>query len=228
MVNPLIVALDLPTLGEAVTLARSLQDEVGGFKVGMELLMGAGPEAIQAIAAMGQPVFVDAKLHDIPNTVERAARRIKEAGARWVTVHASGGAEMMDAAMSGMEGRGVLAVTMLTSLSQSDLESIGVSSLATDYVVSLASLAADAKTEGVVCSSAEIRRVKDQEPSLLVFTPGVRPATSGADDQKRVATPEQARAEGADFLVIGRPVTRAGDPVAAARDIATAIGLFER
>jgi orotidine-5'-phosphate decarboxylase len=228
MVNPLIVALDVPNLGEAVTLARSLQDEVGGFKVGMELLMGAGPEAIETIAAMDRPVFVDAKLHDIPNTVERAARRIRAAGARWVTVHASGGREMMDAAVSGMEGNGVLAVTMLTSLSQSDLESIGVSRLGTNYVVSLASLAADAKTEGVVCSPVEIRKVKDKEPTLLVFAPGVRPATSGADDQKRVATPEQARADGADFLVIGRPITRAGDPVAAARDIATAIGLFER
>jgi orotidine-5'-phosphate decarboxylase len=228
MVNPIIVALDVPTLEQASPLARSLEDEVGGFKIGMELLMGAGPEAIERIAEMDKPVFVDAKLHDIPNTVEHAATRIKAGGARWVTVHASGGREMMEAAVSGMGGEGVLAVTMLTSLSQSDLEAIGVPALASDYVVSLASLAADSKTEGVVCSPEEIRRVKDKEPSLVVFTPGVRPASSDTDDQKRVATPERARADGADFLIVGRPITRAADPVKAARDIATAIGPFER
>ena len=228
MVNPIIVALDVPTLEEASTLARLLEDEVGGFKIGMELLMGAGPEAIGSIAAMGKPVFVDAKLHDIPNTVERAAARIKAAGARWVTVHASGGRDMIEAAVRGMGGRGVLAVTMLTSLAQPDLESIGVPALASDHVVSLATLAADCKTEGLVCSPEEIRRVKDKEPSQVVFTPGVRPASSDVDDQRRVATPERARADGADFLVIGRPITRAANPIEAVRDIATAIGLFER
>jgi len=226
-VNPIIVALDLPRLEEAKTLARSLVDDVGGFKVGMELLMGAGPAAIEAIATLGKPVFVDAKLHDIPNTVERAATRIKSAGARWVTVHATGGEEMMQAAVEGMGGDGVLAITMLTSLSQADLESIGVPALASDYVVALASLAADSRAEGVVCSAEEIRRVKDKEPSLAVFTPGLRPAASDIDDQKRVATPEQARADGANFLVIGRPITRAADPVTAVRNIASAIGRFE-
>jgi orotidine-5'-phosphate decarboxylase len=223
VVNPIIVALDMPTLDDASSLARRLVDVVGGFKVGMELLMGAGPAAIEAIAGMGSPVFVDAKLHDIPNTVEHAATRIKAAGARWVTAHASGGREMLEAAVTGMGGQGVLAVTMLTSLSQEDLESIGISALASDYVASLASLAADSGTEGVVCSPEEIRRVKDKEPSLAVFTPGVRPAASDVDDQKRVATPERAHSDGADFLVIGRPITRAADPVAAARDIAAAI-----
>jgi orotidine-5'-phosphate decarboxylase len=228
VVNPIIVALDVPTLEEAKTLARSLVVEVGGFKVGMELLMGAGHAAVETIATLGKPVFVDAKLHDIPNTVERAATRIKAAGARWVTVHAPGGKDMMEAAVAGMDGEGVLAVTMLTSLSQADLESIGVPTLASDHVVALASLAADSGTEGVVCSPEEIRRVKDKEPSLVVFTPGVRPAASDVEDQKRVATPEQARSDGADFLVIGRPITRAADPVTAARDIATAIRRFER
>lgn len=226
--NPIIVALDVPTLEEAKTLARSLVDEVGGFKVGMELLMGAGPAAVEAIATLDKPVFVDAKLHDIPNTVERAATRIKAAGARWVTVHAPGGQEMMEAAVAGMGGDGVLAVTILTSLSQADLESIGVPALASDHVVALAALAGDSGTEGVVCSAEEIRRVKDKEPSLLVFTPGVRPTASDVDDQKRVATPERALSDGADYLVIGRPITTAADPVKAAQDIATAIGRFER
>ena len=226
--NPIIVALDVPTLDEAIALADSLVDEVGGFKVGMELMMGEGPAAIENIAAKGSPVFVDAKLHDIPNTVERAATRIKAAGARWVTVHASGGEDMMEAAVRGMGGTGVLAVTMLTSLSQADLESTGVPALASDHVVSLASLAAGSGTEGVVCSPEEVGRVKDKEPSLILFTPGVRPASSEHDDQKRVATPERARADGADFLVIGRPITRATNPVTAARKIAAAIGLSER
>jgi orotidine-5'-phosphate decarboxylase len=228
VVNPIIVALDVPTMGEAIALADSLVDEVGGFKVGMELMMGEGPAAIETIAARGSPVFVDAKLHDIPNTVERAATRIKGAGARWVTVHASGGEGMMQAAVRGMGGSGVLAVTMLTSLSQADLESTGVPAPASDHVVSLASLAAGSGTEGVVCSPEEVGRVKDKEPSLFVFTPGVRPASSEHDDQKRVATPERAIADGADFLVIGRPITRAANPVAAAREIAAAIGLSER
>jgi orotidine-5'-phosphate decarboxylase len=227
MVNPIIVALDVPTLEEAEKLAGSLVDEVGGFKVGMELLMAAGPVPIQRIAAMGHPVFVDAKLHDIPNTTQRAASRVKAAGARWVTVHASGGREMMEAAVAGMGGDGVLGVTMLTSLGQADLASIGVPSMASDYVVSLSSLAAQAGAEGVVCSAEEIRRVKDKEPTLQFFVPGVRPETSADDDQKRVATPEKARADGADYLVIGRPITRARDPVEAARQIGAAIGRFE-
>jgi orotidine-5'-phosphate decarboxylase len=227
VVNPVIVALDMPTLEEAQGLAGSLVEVVGGFKVGMELLMAAGPVAIESIAAMGLPVFADAKLHDIPNTVRRAASRIKAAGARWVTVHAAGGRQMMEAALAGMGGEGVLGVTMLTSLRQADLESIGVPALASDYVVGLSSLAAEAGAEGVICSPEEIRWVKAKEPSLQVFTPGVRPETAAVDDQKRVASPERARADGADYLVIGRPITRARSPVEAARQITAAIGPFE-
>jgi orotidine-5'-phosphate decarboxylase len=227
VVNPIIVALDVSTLEEAEEMARSLVEEVGGFKVGMELLMAAGPEAIESIASLGLPVFADAKLHDIPNTVQRAVSRIKRAGARWVTAHAAGGREMLEAAMSGMGGAGVLGVTMLTSMDQTDLESIGVAALASDYVVGLASLAADAGAEGVICSPEEIRRVKAKEPSLQVFTPGVRPETSAVDDQKRVATPEEARADGADYLVIGRPIIRAPSPIEAARQITASISPFE-
>lgn len=225
--NPVIVALDVPTLEEAEGLASSLLEVVGGFKVGMELLMSAGPAAIESIAAVGLPVFADAKLHDIPNTVQRAASLIKAAGARWVTVHASGGRTMIEAAVEGMEGQGVLGVTMLTSLDQTDLDSIGVSAAASYYVVGLSSLAADAGAEGVICSPEEIRTVKAKEPSLQVFTPGVRPETSAVDDQKRVATPERARADGADYLVIGRPITHSPDPPEAARQITAAIDRFE-
>lgn len=221
--NPVLVALDVPTLDEARHLARDLVDHVGGFKVGMELLMGSGPRAIEAIAGIGKPVFADAKLHDIPNTVERAASRVSSAGARWVTVHAAGGQQMMEAARVGMGGQGVLAVTMLTSLSSSDLAGLGIGDLADGYVTRLAKIASAAGAEGVVCSPGEIRNVKESQPGLKVFTPGVRPGGSPADDQKRVATPEAARADGADFLVIGRPITQAPDPAAAAREIAGAI-----
>ena len=223
MVSRLIVALDFPTLDEAERVAKELVDHVAGFKVGMELLMGEGPRAIGKISGLGQPVFADAKLHDIPNTVERAATRISEAGARWVTVHAAGGSEMMQAAISGMGDAGVLAVTMLTSLEASDLPAIGISATAEDHVLAMTRLAAAASVEGVVCSPAEISAVKRADAGLKVFTPGVRPEESATDDQKRVATPETAVRDGADYLVIGRPITRADDPAQSARKIAATI-----
>lgn len=227
MVNRIVVALDVPTLDEATGLARMLSDEVGGFKVGMELLMGAGPSAIEAVAALGRPVFADAKLHDIPNTVHKAAARVRAAGARWVTAHAAGGPEMLEAAVSGMGGDGVLAVTMLTSLSADDLAGIGVPETTSDYVERMAGIAAEGGVEGVVCSPAETRVVKGRDPALVVFTPGVRPEATPSHDQKRVATPEEARAGGADYLVIGRPITTAVDPVEAVRKIAASIAAIE-
>lgn len=228
MVSPVIVALDVPSLPEAERLARALQSEVGGFKVGMELLMGEGPRAIAVLADLGLPVFADAKLHDIPNTVGRAAARIRAAGARWVTVHGSGGSSMIEAAVENMGGSGVLAVTMLTSLNASDLAAIGVNATPADYVSTLAALAAGAGSEGVVCSPGEITAVRGAEPSLQIFTPGVRPETSDPGDQQRVATPEQAIVDGADYLVIGRPITAAPDPVIAAREIAASITAVDR
>jgi len=225
-VSRIIVALDVPTLAEADAIARSLVPEVGGFKVGMELLMAAGPAAIESIAGHGRPVFADAKLHDIPNTVERAATQIHGAGARWVTVHAGGGVEMIRAANSGMRGSGVLVVTALTSLSSADLPAIGIEATLQDHVARMTGLAAGSSAEGVVCSPAEIRTVREQGDHLTVFTPGVRPNTSTSDDQRRVATPEQAIRDGADYLVIGRPITRADDPVDSARKIAASIAPF--
>lgn len=224
--NRIIVALDVPTLDEAKQLAQALTDEVGGFKVGMELLMGAGPAAIETIAGYGRPVFADAKLHDIPNTVERAAVRVRDAGARWVTVHAGGGVDMIDAANRGMNGTGVLVVTMLTSLSGADLPAIGIDATVEEHVVNMTQLARKGSAEGVVCSPAEIVAVKRAGTGLDVFTPGVRPAQSNSDDQRRVATPEQARQNGADYLVIGRPITRADDPVESAREIASSIATY--
>jgi orotidine-5'-phosphate decarboxylase len=227
MVSPVIVALDVPTLEEATVLARSLAADVGGFKVGMELLMGEGPRAITTIAEIGLPVFADAKLHDIPNTVGRAAARIRSAGARWVTVHGAGGSEMVESAVEAMGERGVLAVTMLTSLAPSDLPRIGIGAASTDYVTTIAALAAGAGCEGVVCSPKEIATVRGAQPGLHIFTPGVRPETAEAGDQRRTGTPERAIADGAHHLVIGRPITEAPDPVLAAREIGAAIGAVD-
>jgi orotidine-5'-phosphate decarboxylase len=225
VVSPLIVALDVPTQAEAVDLARMLQPHVGGFKVGLELLMGEGPAAVSRVIELGSPVFVDAKLHDIPNTVARAARRLGEIGARWVTVHASGGEEMVRVATEALaessEGRaGALAVTVLTSLDQNGLATTGVERILGDQVAAMAELGARAGAEGVVCAVTEAPLVKGSGLDLTIVTPGIRPAGAESSDQRRVATPGAAIEAGADLLVVGRPITAAPDPVAAAITIA--------
>lgn len=219
--NRVLVALDVPTAAEALALAETLQPHVGGFKIGLELLMGDGPAIVSQVAALGSPVFVDAKLHDIPNTVGRAAERLGSMGARWVTVHASGGSEMVRVASealnesSGGTG-GVLAVTVLTSLGVYELAEIGIDRPLDELVASLARSAAGAGAEGVVCAVTEARLVHALGLGLTVVTPGIRPAGAGPSDQKRVATPEAAIKAGSDLLVIGRPITAAPDVVAAA------------
>lgn len=222
--NPVLVALDLPTAEEAVRMARSLAPHVGGFKVGLELLMGPGPAVVAAVAELGKPVFCDAKLHDIPNTVEHAARQVGRLGARWLTVHAGGGEAMLRAAVEGLASAGneagILAVTVLTSLDAAALSSTGVTGSPGKQVARLARLAASAGVEGVVCSVKELGDVAQVAPDLVKVTPGVRPPGADAGDQARVATPQEAMARGADLLVIGRPITRAPDPVAAAAAIA--------
>ncbi len=224
---PILVALDTPSGAHARRLATELVPHVAGFKVGLELLMGPGPSLIAELRELGRPIFVDAKLHDIPNTVEAAARQLGSAGARWVTVHASGGRPMMEAAVSGLAAgsgddiAGILAVTVLTSLD--DLTAVGVEVPISDQVGRLASLASTAGVEGVVCSAQEIRVCVEAAPDLIRVVPGIRPAGVAHDDQARVATPESAISEGADFLVIGRAITRAPDPAAAAAGIAETI-----
>ena len=229
MVNPVLVALDFPSWDEASEIAQLVAPHVGGLKVGLELLMGEGPDVINRSVDMGVPVFVDAKLHDIPNTVAGAARRLCERGARWVTVHASGGSEMMEAAVTGLRGgsdgrAGVLAVTVLTSLDESALSSTGVSKTLGDQVGALASRASDAVAEGVICSVHEIADAKRAAPRLLAVTPGIRPRGAGAQDQKRIATPETAIASGADYIVVGRAITGAEDVEAAAKMMAISAG----
>jgi orotidine-5'-phosphate decarboxylase len=219
----LIVALDFATLGEAASVAAPLVGEVGGFKVGLELLMAEGPTAIEHIAGLGAPVFADAKLHDIPNTVERAASRLAAAGARWVTVHASGGSAMMEAANQGMGGQGILAVTVLTSLEEDDLEMTGVIRKMESQVVALATLADGCHVEGLVCAPGEVAAIRSKGIGLKIFTPGIRLEGGATHDQRRVGTPVGAVGAGADYLVIGRPITRSADPLAAAREIAASL-----
>ena len=226
--NRIVVALDYPDVDEARAMAERLLDDVAGFKVGLELVSGSGPGAITNVAALGKPVFADLKLHDIPNTVRGAATRIAAAGARWVTVHAAGGREMMEAAVTGMGGTGVLAVTVLTSFADHDLESIGVRSGLENQVIGLAELAVEAGVEGLVCAPGDVAAIRAKGIASTVFTPGIRlEGSTGKDDQKRVGTPVSAVASGADYLVIGRPITKAPDPVSALREITASLAEFD-
>lgn len=229
MSAPILVALDVPTRREAVVLAEAIGPHVAGFKVGLELLMGEGPAVIGAIGELGKPVFADAKLHDIPNTVYHAARQLGSHGARWVTAHASGGATMLRAAVDGLSsgsqgrGAGILAVTVLTSLTERDFDRIGIEGTAEHQVARLAELSAECGVEGVVCAPQEIELVRASVPDLAVVVPGIRPDGVDRDDQARVATPVEAIEAGASLLVIGRAITRAPDPAEAASRIAATI-----
>jgi len=233
VVNPILVALDVPSLTQAESMARSLKGQVGGYKVGLELLMGEGPESVSRIAKIGLPVFADAKLLDIPNTAERAARQLAAHGARWVTAHASGGSQMIEAVASGLiagseDGRaGVLGVTVLTSLDQSDLAALGVSDSVQNHSVELARLAWNAGAEGVICSPLEVGTLKVLFPGFLAVTPGIRAGGSDQGDQKRTATPVEALRAGADFIVVGRAITGASDPVASAASIVDSLRAAE-
>jgi orotidine-5'-phosphate decarboxylase len=220
----LVVALDVPTLDAAAGLARDLAGEVGWFKVGLELFAAHGPAAVEAVRGYG-PVFLDVKLHDIPTTVERAATRIAGLGVGLVTVHAGGGAAMVRAAVAGLgDAARVLAVTVLTSMSDEDLASVNAPPAATQ-VPALARLATGAGAPGLVCAPRDLPAVRAAVGrDVLLVTPGIRPGDRDVDDHARAATPRQAVADGADLLVVGRPITRADDPVAAARAIAAELG----
>jgi orotidine-5'-phosphate decarboxylase len=215
-------ALDFPTLAEAERFARRIAPHVGMLKVGLELFAAEGPAAVRSIAAIGRPVFLDLKLHDIPNTVEGAARSAARSGARLLTVHASGGPAMVEAAVRGAgPGVKVLAVTVLTSLDAAALAAIGLAGPPGEAVVRLARLAVAAGAGGLVCSPQEVRAVRAAVgPEPLLVIPGIRPAGAAVGDQARVATPAAAVADGADVLVIGRPLREGSDPAAAAQRIA--------
>jgi len=227
MSDRILVALDVPTAEEAVRLARAVAPHVGGFKIGLGLLFGPGPATVAAVAEIGKPVFADAKLHDIPSQVERAARRLAALGARWITAHAAGGVAMLEGAVSGAAGAatgsGILAVTVLTSLGGADVERMAPGSTPGKLTSRLTRSAHEAGCEGVICSARELGVVAQVAPDLLKVTPGIRPAGVATGDQERTMTPAEAVARGADYLVIGRPITGADDPVAAAAAIAQAV-----
>lgn len=226
--SPIIVALDLPTAEAAVEIAQRVAPYVAGVKIGLGLLHGPGPGTIDALVRLDLPVFADAKLHDIPSQVEAAAERLARHGARWITAHVGGGQTMLEAAVRGLRrgagnaAAGVLGVSVLTSLDSSDLERLGIQRTPGQLVSKMATVAAAAGCEGLVCSPLELNVVRQVAPDLIRVTPGIRTVTTD-DDQARVAGPNDAVERGATYLVIGRPITRADDPAEAARDILAGI-----
>jgi len=222
--NRLITAIDTPDLDRAGSLLRAVAPHSGLIKLGLEFFSAHGPAGL-AVAA-GKPVFLDLKLHDIPNTVAGAVRALMPLGVDMLTVHASGGSAMIRAAVEAAEQKSrILAVTVLTSIDAAALAETGVAGGTTQQVLRLARLALEAGADGLVCSAHEISVLRDAfgtKPILVV--PGIRPAGSPLSDQARVMTPEQAVAAGADYIVVGRPITNAADPGEAARAIKESIG----
>ncbi|MEO1220824.1 MAG: orotidine-5'-phosphate decarboxylase [Pseudomonadota bacterium] len=220
MSNPVYLALDVPQIEPAKALINKVKAHIGGVKLGLEFFCAHGGHGVHEIAHMGLPIFLDLKFHDIPNTVASAMMAIHVYEPKIVTIHASGGRAMMeDAKAAAAEGCKVVAVTTLTSMDASDLASTGVSGSAEDQVMRLAELAHASGLDGIVCSGKEVGKVHKQWKDGYFVVPGLRPAGSGAGDQKRVVTPRKARDDGASVLVIGRPISRADDPEAAARAI---------
>ncbi|MGE3477798.1 MAG: orotidine-5'-phosphate decarboxylase [Rhodospirillaceae bacterium] len=225
MSGPVYVALDMTDAAEAAALAKRLRGHVGGVKLGLEFFVANGPAGIRAVSDAGLPVFLDLKLHDIPNTVAGAMVSAMALNPAIVTIHAGGGAAMMraasEAARKAKNPPLVIAVTVLTSLDDRDLDAVGQRPPALEQAVRLALLAKESDLGGVVCSPHEVAAIRARcGADFKLVVPGIRPASTALGDQKRVMTPAQAMAAGADHLVIGRPITQAKDPVAAAQAIA--------
>ena len=224
--DALCVALDGSDREWISATARRLAGCVGWLKIGLEAFIAFGPELVREVATVGPRVFLDLKLHDIPATVRKASANAAACGADLLTVHAGGGRAMLEAAVAGArEGASsmpprIVAVTLLTSLDRAALRELGVASSPEELVPRWAALARDSGLDGVVSSPLEAAQIRRQHgPEFLIVTPGIRPAGSASDDQRRVLTPRQAIQAGADILVIGRPITRAPDPAEAAREI---------
>ena len=225
----LIIALDVETPARALNLVNQLHGVAGMFKVGSQLFTAAGPQIVRDILAHDSKVFLDLKFHDIPHQVAGAARSAAELGVSLFTIHASGGAEMMRAAVdsvnevaakSGVRSK-ILAISVLTSIDATILTQIGVTSTPAESVLRLVKLAEASGVDGVVASPQEIESIRQtiSNPEFLVVTPGIRPSANEAGDQKRIATPGAAIKAGASYLVVGRPITGATDPLAAAQGI---------
>jgi len=224
MKSPIYVALDTADPERAKAIAGRVRNHVGGIKLGLEYFAANGPAGVRDIAALGLPIFLDLKLHDIPNTVAKAVHALRPLEPAILTVHASGGRAMMeDAKAAAPAGTKVVGVTVLTSLDHEDLGSIGIESDTATQALRLAALAREAGLDGIVCSGAEVAKVKKAWPTGFFVVPGVRLAGGAAGDQKRVVTPRQALDAGASILVVGRPITQAEDPDLAARAIAATL-----
>ena len=234
MRNPIILALDVPEIESARRLVRELAPVVGAFKIGKELFVATGPDLVREIRATGASVFLDLKFHDIPNTVAKAVASAVRLDVQILTVHASGGHEMLAAAeeaaqqtaqQRASEAPLVLGVTVLTSMDNENLAEIGVSSNVGQQVERLAMLAAKSGLRGLVCSPLEIAALRQIIPAKMqLVTPGIRPGGGGGDDQKRTLSPREAMEAGASWLVIGRPIYQAANPRKAAQEILATLG----
>jgi orotidine-5'-phosphate decarboxylase len=220
MTSRLYVALDTPDIDKAKAIATRVRHHVGGIKLGLEFFMANGRHGVMEMHDLGLPIFLDLKLHDIPNTVGKAIQALRGLEPAVLTVHASGGRSMLeDAKAAAPSGTKVVAVTMLTSLDENDLRATGVGGSSHDQVLRLTELAMDAGVDGIVCSGEEVRAAHKLWPKGFFVVPGVRPANGAIGDQKRVVTPRAAVDAGASILVVGRPITAAEDPDLAAREI---------
>ncbi len=226
----IVVAMDFDNAADCLAMADRLDPSLCRLKVGKELFTVAGPAVVESLMGRGFDIFLDLKFHDIPNTTAKAVKAAAELGVWMVNVHASGGSRMMEAARNELEKRSgpaplLIAVTVLTSMEASDLQQIGLACGPREQVLRLASLAQQSGMDGVVCSAQEAAMLSRELGSeFCLVTPGIRPATAAADDQRRIVTPADALAAGSHYLVIGRPITQAPDPVEACQNILREIG----
>ena len=222
--SPIFVAIDTPDLDRALTIVEAVRGEAGGVKLGLEFFSAQGPAGVRRIGELGLPLFLDLKLHDIPNTVAKAVEALAPLEPAILTVHASGGHEMLFAAKrAAPPSTKVVAVTLLTSLDEGDLSDLGIDRSPAEQVTRFAWIARDAGVDGIVCSGTEVRQARAAWPNGFFVVPGIRPAGADVADQKRVVTPAHALEDGASILVIGRPITAAADPAQAMREIAASV-----
>ncbi len=225
----LIFALDVQTLDEVNKWVDLLKDTVGLFKIGKELFTSCGPDAVRAVHNQGGSVFLDLKFHDIPNTVAKASISALRLGVEMFNIHSLGGTKMMEAARRAVDAECgktgtarpmVLAVTILTSMGEADLKSVGIGGPLDERVVSLALLARESGLDGVVASPREVRLLRERlDNGMMIVTPGIRPAGASKEDQQRTTTPREAISNGSDYIVVGRPIRESKDPVSTAEDI---------
>ncbi|BDG75475.1 MULTISPECIES: orotidine-5'-phosphate decarboxylase [Wolbachia] len=216
--NPIICALDTQDLNEAISWANGLRDKVGMVKLGLEFFAAHGPSGVREVAKCNVPIFLDLKLYDIPNTVARTVEAIKALDVEMLTLHISGGTKMLKEALSIVQGKKIklIGVTVLTSMGNEDLSELGVAREAKSQVILLAKLAKKIGLHGVVCSALEAQEVRQEcGKDFKIITPGIR-MNRGHDDQKRTATPKEAINSGADYIVIGRPITESSNPASSA------------